>query len=240
MSEHCMVIAGEWKSSADRLWHFEIYKEHMTRIVPIRVGIPLTELLSNVFKEFFENVDIICTAVLSYWPPNTKELATGLTIPPVMLTNDRAVSFFYQHFQANKGINLFVTFNSTRRSPQNTRVDASLLPFNTPNQPIKRTLSPFQASSSAPRHPATAGSQIPGFSLFKDGEVDLSQSDPPVPHRSCPPAQPRPFVQDLNCPLVPSRIYPTVHAGGCPPVQPTPSCPLGSASSRSNVDNHDQ
>ncbi|KAL0723389.1 hypothetical protein Bca4012_037988 [Brassica carinata] len=87
----------------------------MTRIVPLRNGISLTELLSNVFKEFSHKPDIIRTAVLRYWPPNSKELATGLTTPSVMLTNDGAVSYFYQHFQTNKGMNLFVT--STLNAP---------------------------------------------------------------------------------------------------------------------------
>ncbi|CAN6918860.1 unnamed protein product [Brassica oleracea] len=111
MAEHCMVIVDKWETSADIDWNFSIDKQHMTRIVPLRNGIPLTELLSNVFREFFDDADVFCTAVLSYWPPNSKELATGLTTPPVMLTNDGAVSYFYQHVQANKGMNLFVTFN---------------------------------------------------------------------------------------------------------------------------------
>ena len=55
----------------------------MTRIVPLRNGIPLTELLSNVFREFFDDADVFRTALLSYWPPNSKELASGLTTPPV-------------------------------------------------------------------------------------------------------------------------------------------------------------
>ncbi|KAG2299804.1 hypothetical protein Bca52824_036276 [Brassica carinata] len=113
MAEHCMVIAGEWKSSADNLWNFSIDKDHMTRIVPLHSGISLTELLSNVFKEFFDKSNTIRTAVLSYWPPNSKELATGLTTQPIMLTNDGIVSFFYQHFQAIKGINLSTTRNLT-------------------------------------------------------------------------------------------------------------------------------
>ncbi|KAG2298664.1 hypothetical protein Bca52824_035136 [Brassica carinata] len=74
MADHCMVIAGEWKTSADNHWDFAIDKEHMTRIVPLRIGTPITELLSNVFREFFGNADTIRTTILSYWPPNTKEL----------------------------------------------------------------------------------------------------------------------------------------------------------------------
>lgn len=174
MAKHCMVIAGAWETSAKNHWNFSVDKEHMTRIVPLRSGISLTELLSNVFKEFFDNADIIHTAVLSYWPPNTKELATGLPTPPIMLTKDGAVSYFYQHFQAYKGINLFVTFNTQARTPQISRVEENPLPFTMSNQPIKRTHNPF--TSSALRQPSTAGSQIPGFSLFNDDELDLSQS----------------------------------------------------------------
>ncbi|CAF1854264.1 unnamed protein product [Brassica oleracea] len=83
MAEHCMVIAGKWETSAYRHWNFSIDKQHMTRIVPLRNGIPLTELLSNVFREFFDDADVFRTALLSYWPPNSKELASGLTTPPV-------------------------------------------------------------------------------------------------------------------------------------------------------------
>ncbi|KAL0713037.1 hypothetical protein Bca4012_020015 [Brassica carinata] len=210
MAEHCMVIAGEWKTSADSHWNFSIDKDHMTRIVPLRIGIPLTELLSNVFKEFFDNSDVIRTAVLSYWPPNTKELATGLTTPPVMLTNDGAVSYFYQHFQANKGMNLFVTFKTPNHTAPVSHVDENHLPFTTPNQPIKRPHSPY--SSSALRHPSTAGSQIPGFSLFNDDEI-LSQSCAPVQPKTCPPVHPTnyPSVLPSNCP--------PVHPQSCPPVQ---------------------
>ncbi|KAL0898656.1 hypothetical protein Bca101_082617 [Brassica carinata] len=210
MAEHCMVIAGEWKTSADSHWNFSIDKDHMTRIVPLRIGIPLTELLSNVFKEFFDNSDVIRTAVLSYWPPNTKELATGLTTPPVMLTNDGAVSYFYQHFQANKGMNLFVTFKTPNHTAPVSHVDENPLPFTMPNQPIKRPHSPY--SSSALRHPSTAGSQIPGFSLFNDDEI-LSQSCAPVQPKTCPPVHPTnyPSVLPSNCP--------PVHPQSCPPVQ---------------------
>ncbi|CAN7015094.1 unnamed protein product [Brassica oleracea var. botrytis] len=182
MAEHCMVIAGKWETSADSHWKFSIDKQHMTRIVPLRNGIPLTELLSNVFREFFDNADVIRTAVLSYWLQNSKKLATGLTTPPVMLTNDGAVSYFYQHFQANKGMNLFVTFNTLTHPI--SHVDENPLPFTTPNQPIKRTHNPY--SSSALRHPSTARSQIPGFSLFNDDDLNLSQGCLPVHPQNSP------------------------------------------------------
>ncbi|KAJ4902577.1 Uncharacterized protein Rs2_16528 [Raphanus sativus] len=190
MAEHCMVIAGEWKTSADNHWNFVIDKEQMTRVVPLRNGITLTELLSNVFKEFYEKPLTLLTAVLSYWPPNSKELATGLTTPPVMLTNDGAVSFFYQHFQTNKGMNMFVTF---RKTAAPASADQNPLPFTTPNQPIKRAHSPYSPDM---RQASTAGSQIPGFSLFSDDELDMPRNSPHVQQPNCT------RVHAKSCPLV--------------------------------------
>ncbi|CAH2064918.1 unnamed protein product [Thlaspi arvense] len=70
----------------------------MSRIVEVRVGMSLLELKTAVVKEFFpEAVDSV-EASLSYWPPNTTELATGITTPPVLVTNNRAVVFFFRHF----------------------------------------------------------------------------------------------------------------------------------------------
>lgn len=216
MAEHCIVIAGVWETSAANHWNFSIDKDYMTRIVPLRPGITLTELLSNVFKEFFETSDALRSASLSYWPPNSKELATGLTTPPVMLTNDGAVSYFYQHFQTNKGINLFVTFNSLRRTPETSRVDENLQPFTTPNQPIKRTHSTL--SSSGLRHPSTAGSQIPGFSLFNDDELTLSQESLPVQPQTCTPVQPL-NVQPQTCTSGLPRNCLPVQPERCPPIK---------------------
>ncbi|CAN7003747.1 unnamed protein product [Brassica oleracea var. botrytis] len=228
MTEHCMVIAGKWETSADSQWNFSIDKQHMTRIVPLRNGIPLTELLSNVFREFFDNADVICTAVLSYWPPNSKELVTGLTTPPVMLTNDRVVSYFYQHFQANKEMNLFVTFNIQPQPHPISHVDENPLPFTTANQPIKRTHSPY--SSSARRHPSTAGSQIPGFSLFNDDDLNLSQACLPVhPQNSQ-------HVQPQTSPPVRPQSYPQ----SCPPVHRPTAVSQITGSSLSTDDNLDQ
>ncbi|CAN7096413.1 unnamed protein product [Brassica rapa subsp. narinosa] len=56
----------------------------MSRIVPVRPNMSLLELQNNVTKDFFTFTDPPPSAVLSYWSPNTKELATGLTTPPVI------------------------------------------------------------------------------------------------------------------------------------------------------------
>ncbi|KAF2596722.1 hypothetical protein F2Q68_00012476 [Brassica cretica] len=71
----------------------------MSRIVTLSPAMMLLELQNNVFKEFFANTQACPSTSLSYWPPNTKELATGISTPPVMLTHDGSVSYFYLHFE---------------------------------------------------------------------------------------------------------------------------------------------
>ena len=111
MAEHCMVVPGAW-TSVGSLWEFVIDKKKISRILPVRSGMSLRELQNNVAKEFFTFTDPPPLAKMSYWPPNTKELATGLTTPPVILTNDGGVSIFFQHFSTNSSMNLFVTFDT--------------------------------------------------------------------------------------------------------------------------------
>ncbi|KAF3548006.1 hypothetical protein DY000_02008370 [Brassica cretica] len=171
MSTYCMVIPGEW-SSADGRWNFIIDKDKMSRIVPVRPGMNLSELKTNVMKEFFIEKEIGAPPVLSYWPPNTKEILTGVTTAPVIMTNDGALGYFFLHLEAHRGINLFVTFKTRGVTQQRSQVSENPLPFTTPNQPIKNNLNPF-------RPPSTASSKIPSFSLFEDD--DLVQ-DMPIQH----------------------------------------------------------
>lgn len=89
-----MVIPGEW-TTVDSLWNFVIDKKKMLRIVPERAGMTLVELQNNVVKEFFTFTYPPSLSVLSYWPPNSKEFVTGLSTPPVILTNDGAISYFF-------------------------------------------------------------------------------------------------------------------------------------------------
>ncbi|CAF1708914.1 unnamed protein product [Brassica napus] len=114
----------------------------MSRIVTLSPSMTLLELKNNMFKEFFANTQACPSASLSYWPPNTKELVTGISTPPVMLTHDGYVSYFYRHFELHKGMNLFVTFNH-QSDPINTgQVAENLFPFTTPKQPITKPPSP--------------------------------------------------------------------------------------------------
>ncbi|KAG2289966.1 hypothetical protein Bca52824_049570 [Brassica carinata] len=105
MVDHCMVIPGEW-TSAGELWEFVIDKKKMSRIVPIHPGVSLSELRDNVAKEFYTFTVPAPPSTLSYWPPNSKELATGLTTPPIIMTNDGAISYFLHHLAINPTMNL--------------------------------------------------------------------------------------------------------------------------------------
>lgn len=139
MSTHCMVIPGAW-SSGDGGWNFAIDKDKLSRIVPVSAGMTLSELESNVTKEFFTSTETASLPVLSYWPPNTKELVTGITTPQVIMTNDASLRFFFLHLDGHLGMNLFVTFQAKPVTQPASQVDENPLPFTTPNQPIKHDL----------------------------------------------------------------------------------------------------
>ena len=142
-------------------------------IVPIRAGLSLTELRDNVAKEFYMFTDPAPPSTLSYWPPNSKELATGLTTPLIIMTNDGAISYFLHHQVINQTMNLFVTFDTKRGQPQQSQVSENPHPLVTPNQPIKPNFNPFRPLSSA-------SSKISSFSLFDEDK--LLQDTPPPPN----------------------------------------------------------
>ncbi|CAN6987043.1 hypothetical protein IGI04_001322 [Brassica rapa subsp. trilocularis] len=74
-------------------------KEIMSRIILIFPDISLLELQNNVVNKFFTVTAAASSVVLSYWMPNTKELVTGISPPPVMLIHHRFVLYFYGHFE---------------------------------------------------------------------------------------------------------------------------------------------
>ncbi|CAA7041451.1 unnamed protein product [Microthlaspi erraticum] len=110
MTEHCLVMCGDWRCSASGGWDFMVDKTLMSRVVSVSVGISLVELKERVVAEFFPRGRSALTVALSYWPPNTAELATGIRTPPVLLTNEGSISFFFKHYNVNHSMNLFVTF----------------------------------------------------------------------------------------------------------------------------------
>ncbi|CAN7030387.1 unnamed protein product [Brassica rapa subsp. trilocularis] len=169
----------------------------MSRIVPVRAGMSLCELQSNVVQEFFTFTVPAPQAVLSYWSPNMKELATGLTTPPVVLINDGAVSFFFQHLAVHKTMNLFVTFNSEGVNQQDTQVGDNVYPFTTPNKTPYPNLNPFRPSSSS-------SFKIPSFSLFDEDE--LLQDSPLKPSNPPDPIPERGYDKDFWEPLIKEHL----------------------------------
>ncbi|CAN7049010.1 unnamed protein product, partial [Brassica rapa subsp. trilocularis] len=115
----------------------------MSRIVTLSPSMTLLELQNNVLNEFFPNKQTRQEASLSYWPPNSKELATGISTPPVILTHDGSVCFFYRHFELQRGMNLFVTFKQQSEPINTSQVDENLFPFTTPKQPITKPPPPL-------------------------------------------------------------------------------------------------
>ncbi|KAL0705357.1 hypothetical protein Bca4012_071782 [Brassica carinata] len=77
MDEYCMVMAGDWVCGKDGKWNFFVDKQRC---------LAWSRSLGSV--------------ALSYWPPSTIELATGIMTPPVLLTNDGAVGYFSRHMKS--------------------------------------------------------------------------------------------------------------------------------------------
>lgn len=57
------------------------------RVISLEEGISIKELERCVLGEFRVEEAEYCVA-LSYWPPDSLELATRTKTPPVLLTND--------------------------------------------------------------------------------------------------------------------------------------------------------
>ncbi|CAA7015097.1 unnamed protein product [Microthlaspi erraticum] len=138
MGDHCMVISGEWKFSPDGKWDFVIDKQRMSRVVSFQDGMSIGDLRKNVLQEFFADGGSAMNVELSYWPPNTTELATGITTPPVMVTNGPSISYFCKHFSVKNELNLFDTFAKRVNSAPPIEISGALDGYTTPKPPIKR------------------------------------------------------------------------------------------------------
>ncbi|CAH2079031.1 unnamed protein product, partial [Thlaspi arvense] len=111
MEDHCLVIAGEWVCGENAKWDFVVDKQWMSRILPMRESMKIVDLKAEVLKEFIDGALSGETVILSYWPPNTNELATGIKTPLVVVSNEGRISFFFKHFRVNESMNLFATFS---------------------------------------------------------------------------------------------------------------------------------
>lgn len=121
MTDHCIVIAGKW-TFADSRWIFDIDKSKMSCIVYVCSSMPLLDFQNRIVKEFFSATATAPSVDLSYWPPNTKELATWLITPPVTLSH-------FMHLEAHRGMNLFVSFDTKWNNQQASHDDENLVPL---------------------------------------------------------------------------------------------------------------
>lgn len=97
-------------------------------MVHVYESIGCVELERNVLREF--GVDEAHFGVsLSYWPPTSLELATGIRTPPVLITSDGTVKYFCKHLKGKEGMNLFTQFVEKPRIVVNDVVDDSGMGF---------------------------------------------------------------------------------------------------------------
>ncbi|KAF2567920.1 hypothetical protein F2Q68_00027640 [Brassica cretica] len=98
MDDQCLVLSGEWVCGDGGKWDFIIEKHRMGRMVLVYEGIGYVDLERNVLREFVVDEARFGVA-LSYWPPTSLELATGIRTPPVLITNDGTVKYFCKHLK---------------------------------------------------------------------------------------------------------------------------------------------
>ncbi|CAF2141787.1 unnamed protein product [Brassica rapa] len=89
MEEQCLVLSGDWVCGEGGKWDFIFEKNRMGRTVQMYEGIGVKELEGNVLREF-RVYEARHRVSLSYWPPTSFKLATGIRTPPVLITNSGA------------------------------------------------------------------------------------------------------------------------------------------------------
>ncbi|KAF2598537.1 hypothetical protein F2Q68_00007839 [Brassica cretica] len=111
MDEMCMVMCGAWLCGSDGKWEFVVDKSNMARMIPVHEALTIKEIESRVFAEFKKS-ETSFNVALSYWPSDSKDFATGIKTPPVLLTSDGALRYFFSHMKVTGSLNLFATFKS--------------------------------------------------------------------------------------------------------------------------------
>ncbi|KAH0891378.1 LOW QUALITY PROTEIN: hypothetical protein HID58_053807 [Brassica napus] len=102
MDEMCMVMCGAWLCGSDGKWEFVVDKTNMARTIPVHEALTIKEIEIRVFAEFKKS-ETSFNVALSYWPPDSKDLATGIKPPPL---------YFFFHMKVTGSLNLFATFES--------------------------------------------------------------------------------------------------------------------------------
>ena len=131
MDEQCLVLSGDWVCGDGGKWDFVIEKHQMGRMVAVYEGIGFQELKRNVLREFRMD-EAQFGVTLSYWPPTSMELATGIRTPPVLVTSDGGVKYFCQHLKVKGAMNLFARFEALKKVVDTDVVDDSGMGFVSP------------------------------------------------------------------------------------------------------------
>ncbi|KAL0741726.1 hypothetical protein Bca4012_083239 [Brassica carinata] len=140
MEEPCLVLSGDWVCGEEGKWDFVVEKNRMGRMVQMYEGIGCKELEGNVLREFKLDEGRYRVA-LSYWPPTSSEIATGIRTPPVLITNEVALKYFCQHQKVKGGMNLFAKIESRKESVDVEVVDDSGLGFVSPKEYVSSAAS---------------------------------------------------------------------------------------------------
>ena len=80
MDEMCMVMCGAWLCGSDGKWEFVVDKTNMARMILVHEALTMKEIESRVFTEFKKS-ETSFNVALSYWPPDSKDLATRIKPP---------------------------------------------------------------------------------------------------------------------------------------------------------------
>ncbi|KAL0710612.1 hypothetical protein Bca4012_017590 [Brassica carinata] len=153
MEGMCMVMCGSWFCGSDGKWEFVVDKKKMARMIPIEEGISIKELERRVLSEF--KLEGGGNGVsLTYWPPDSQDLATGIKTPPVLLTNDGGLKYFFTHMKIGS-MNLFATLE--RLGEGDMEADCGVgVGFDTPVGDQKRPVSGWEGKG---RYVSSVGSK---------------------------------------------------------------------------------
>ncbi|KAL0738162.1 hypothetical protein Bca4012_014372 [Brassica carinata] len=188
MNELTMVIAGNWVCGHGDKWDFIVDKNQMARLVRLYEEISLAELEESVLKEF--KLDgAVFNPKLSYWPPTSMELATGITTPPVLITSDAVIKYYFQHLRVKGAMNLFAQFEEVRSQELNEHIDDSGMGFVTP------AAAKYKTTSSVPSRfnpkPPHYGISCLNQNMFSTGGSSMSK-------RRCVTGAPAVNLDDVN------------------------------------------
>ncbi|CAN6851057.1 unnamed protein product [Brassica oleracea] len=169
MDDQCLVISGDWVCGDEGKWDFVIEKHQMGRMVEIHEGMGFKELEDNVLREF--RLDEGCSRVsLSYWPPTSFELATGIRTPPILITSDGALKYFCQHMKVKGGMNLFARFDAKPKDVDTEVVDDTGMCFVSPTAARFQVSGEFGSGRSRKGYVSSAASKTKVINLADDDE----------------------------------------------------------------------